>query len=60
MITQPIAMVAAFCPAARAELMRVILPGKATAPPITKPAAPASVIANSSVTPWIISQPVNS
>ena len=56
-ITPPITA-AARRPASAAASTRVRSPGKATAQPMEKPAAPARVTAESSVTPWIISQPV--
>ena len=40
--------------------MRVSSPGKAMRVPIRMPAAPASAIANSSVVPWMVSQPPSS
>jgi len=53
----PAIRVAALRPSAAAASSRVRSPGKATAQPIFIPAAPASTVAVSSVTPWIISHP---
>ena len=45
--------------AATAASARDWRPGNASASPMRNPAAPEIMIANNSVVPWIISQPMN-
>ena len=56
--TVPPIAVAADRPAATAASARDLRPGKASASPMRNPAAPEIMIANNSVVPWIISQPM--